>query len=111
MQTNDELARQISSGIRAQQELGGLISAAEEISARMMANRLSLGADCARCGSQEVYCCATTHGEGSEIACICVHICFGCGENLPAADLVWRGASREPIRCFHCDRIVPLFIG
>jgi hypothetical protein len=64
---------------------------------------------CVRCGSREVYCCATTHqAGGNEAACICVHICFGCLENIPAADLVWHPVPEEPVRCFHCSRSVPL---
>jgi hypothetical protein len=40
------------------------------------------------------------------VACVCVHICFGCGENIPAADIIWRATPRESVRCFHCDRLV-----
>lgn len=111
MQTQEELARQIASEIRQQQGLGGFFRETSLIANRMMENKLSLGVTCAKCSSQDVYCCATTHGKGKEVACICVHICFGCGENMPAADFIWRATANETVRCFHCSRVVPVFTG
>ena len=107
MQTSENIERVIADGIRTQ-GLGGFRATSVEIAKRMIANKQSLGLVCARCNSSQVYCCAATHGSGNEVACICVHICFGCGENLPAADLVWRATPDESVRCFHCSRSVPL---
>lgn|GEM_PF-2670265 len=103
--TESEIIAAIATGIRSQ-EFGGFLATSAAIAGRMVANRQSLGVTCAKCGSSKVYCCATMHGKGSEVACICVHICFDCGENIPAADTVWRATPRDSVRCFHCDRPV-----
>ncbi len=109
MQTVEAIEREIAKGLRTQ-GLGGFHATSVEIAKRMIANKQSLGVSCAKCGSKEVYCCATTHEAArNEVACICVHICFGCLENIPAADLVWRPSPDELVRCFHCSRPVPLY--
>jgi len=95
----------IATGIRSQ-ELRGFLATSAEIAERMVANKESLGVICAKCGSSKVYCCAATHVSGKDVACVCVHICFGCGENIPTADIVWRATSRDSVRCFHCGRLV-----
>lgn len=103
--TESGIARAIATGIMAQ-ELRGFHATSAEIAKRMVANKEPLRVVCAKCGSSKVYCCAATHASGKDVACVCVHICFGCGENIPAADIVWRPTPRDSVRCFHCDRLV-----
>ena len=107
MMEQEVLTGAIAMAVR-ERELGGFFTKAVEIAGRMIANKQSLRVSCAKCNSTEVYCCATTYGiDEKDVACICVHICFNCGENIPAADLIWRPVPDEPIRCFHCSRPVP----
>ena len=103
--TESVIVGTIATEIRSQ-ELRGFHAASAEIARRMVANKVLLGVICNKCNSSKVYCCATAHESGKDVACVCVHICFGCGENIPAADIIWRATPRESVRCFHCDRLV-----